>query len=76
MDVSNNTNNKAMEHGPVYRVHKIRMLNWLMDRGWEPFETIREPSNPRFYNWLFHNSPEFEEDVRTYIKQQRARKRN
>ena len=49
------------------------MLNYLRDRGFIPFKSVPEINNPKYYNWLFYNSPELEQAINEWFEMQRNR---
>lgn len=55
------------KHGKTYTCKRIRMLNYLRNKGFIPYETIAELENPKYLNWKFHNSPELEKVVYEYF---------
>lgn len=50
-----------------YTCKRLRMLQYLMEHGFEPYATIPEPTNVKYSWWLFHNTPELEKCVEEYF---------
>lgn len=65
--------NKNCKHGKVFTCRRLRMLNYLRDRGFIPFKSVPEINNPKYYNWLFYNSPELEQAINEWFEMQRNR---
>jgi hypothetical protein len=58
---------ECIHKNPYYTVKRLRMLEYLMDKGFEPVKTIPDPINPHYKWWLFTNSPELEKVVTDYF---------
>lgn len=56
-----------MKHGEEYVCKRWRMLTWLMQRGYKPIRTIPDVKRTDYFNWVFQNTPEFEQDVEIYF---------
>ena len=56
-----------------YTCKRLRLLKYLMDRGFKPFTTIPEPNNHNMHWWLFKNTPELEKCVDEYFKELKAK---
>ena len=56
-----------MKHGAVYCCRRLRLLEHLLDKGFEPYATVPEPENYKYKNWLFNNSPELESVITEYF---------
>ena len=52
---------------PYYTVKRMRLLQYLRAQGFEPYETVPDPTNPKYSWWLFENTPEFEKCVENYF---------
>lgn len=50
-----------------YTCKRLRLLSFLKQRGFMPYETVPDVNNPAFNVWLFHNSPELREAVEEYF---------
>lgn len=72
--MNNTTTNAACKHGEYFTCKRLRMLEHLRNEGYLPIKTIPDANNPKFNNWIFENSPRFEEVVSSYFEQQRNRK--
>ena len=67
---------KIMEnrkHGEEYVCKRWRMLTWLMEKGYKPIRTIPDVKRTDYFNWVFTNTPEFEQDVELYFAQLKAK---
>ena len=51
---------------------RSRMLEFLRKKGFIPVKTLPDFVNPKYYNWLFENSPELEEAITEYFEQYEA----
>ena len=56
-----------MKHGNYYTCRRLRLLEYLLNKGFEPVRTVPDINNWRFKNWLFENSPELEEALTEYF---------
>lgn len=59
---------KTMKHGKYYVCRRLRMLDWLIAKGYEPISTISDTNNWRYKNWVFENSYELEQDIILYFQ--------
>lgn len=50
-----------------YTVKRLRLLQYLKERGYSERITIPDPTNPKYCWWLFDNSPELEQDIEAYF---------
>ena len=50
-----------------YTCKRLRMLSWLKNRGFMPYEVIPDVNNPKFNCWLFKNTPELQQAVTEYF---------
>lgn len=50
-----------------YTVKRLRMLEYLMNKGFKPEKTIPDANNPKYKWWLIPNSPELEKAVEEYF---------
>ena len=58
-----------MKHGDTFCCKRLRLLEHLLSKGFEPYATIPEATNYKYKNWLFYNSDELEETIDSYFKQ-------
>jgi hypothetical protein len=65
-----------IKHGKYYTCKRLRMLEYLKKRGFEPRATIPDPTNIKYNWWLFDNTPEFERCVYEYFEQMKPAKIN
>ena len=59
---------KNTKHGEVFCCKRLRLLEYLRKEGFMPYATIPEASNPKYYNWLFHNDEKLESAINSYFK--------
>lgn len=52
---------------PYYTVKRLRLLQYLKERGHMESATIPDPTNPKYNWWLFDNTPELEMDIEAYF---------
>jgi hypothetical protein len=50
-----------------YTVKRLRLLEYLMNLGFEPYKTIPDADNPKYKWWLFENSAELEGAINAYF---------
>lgn len=50
-----------------YTVKRLRLLEYLTNRGFTADKTIPDPENPKYKWWLFKNTPELEEAITGYF---------
>lgn len=54
----------------VYYVKRLRLLNFLITRGFREYEVIPDPTSHKNYNWfMFERTPEFDAAVEEYFAQ-------
>lgn len=56
-----------IKHGETYCCRRLRLLEYLLNKGFEPYATIPEPTNYKYKNWLFYNSPALERVITEYF---------
>lgn len=56
------------KHGEFYVVKRLRLLQYLMERGYKAESTIPDPQNPAYNWWLIRNSAELEAELDTYFE--------
>lgn len=59
---------KCTHKRPYYTVKRMRFLKYLQAHGFEPFESVPDPTNPKYLWWLFDNTPELEKCIETYFE--------
>ena len=47
-----------MAKGKIYVCKRLRLLCWLMDKGFEPFASQPDMDNPHYKVWLFREDEE------------------
>lgn len=60
-----------IKHGEVYCCRRLRLLEYLLSKGFEPYATVPEAENYKFKNWLFKNSIELEEALTNYFEKKK-----
>lgn len=50
----------------VYFCKRLRVLEWLSNKGFTPFTTIPDRYNPRYSVWLFKSSPELDACIKDF----------
>lgn len=58
---------RDLKHGRIYTCKRLNLLKYLRSKGFIPFETIPELTNPKFLNWQFVNTPELEDAIDEYF---------
>ena len=59
-----------MNNETVYYVKRLRMLNFLITRGFRNYEVVPDPTSHKGYNWfVFKRTPEFDAAVKEYFEQ-------
>ena len=67
--MNNNNSKRTVKHGEVYRCKRYKLLTYLRNKGFIPFQTVPEFENPKYLNWLFKNSSELEDAINEYFNQ-------
>lgn len=52
----------------VYAVKRMRLLDYLLQRGFEPFAEQPDATNWKYKNWLFKNTPELQTALKAYFE--------
>lgn len=50
-----------------YTCKRMRLLEYLRDKGFEPEKSIPDPGNPKYNWWLFKNTKELSQEVQAYF---------
>ena len=57
-----------MKHNATYTVKRLRLLTWLVNRGFKDYTIIPDPTSNKNYNWfVFENTEALEEAVNEYF---------
>ena len=57
-----------MKHNATYTVKRLRLLTWLVNRGFKDYTIIPDPTSTKNYNWfVFENTEALEEAVNEYF---------
>lgn len=68
---------KTEKSDKVYIVKRIRLLNFLISKGFKDYEIIPDPTSTKKYNWfIFENSEEIRAAANEYFKQRTNNKPN
>ncbi len=59
---------RTKQHGEYYTCQRLRLLEYLLKRGFEPVRDVPDPNNWRFRHWIFKNSIELEDALNEYFK--------
>ena len=62
-----------MEKKPYYYCKRLRLLEWLLNRGFTPVKKIPDPTNPKYNWWLFESTADLTAAVNEYIEQVKTR---
>lgn len=53
-----------------YYVKRLRLLSWIVSKGFTDYEVIPDPTSKKGYNWfMFKRTPEFDKAIEDYFKQ-------
>lgn len=50
-----------------YTCKRLRLLQYLLEKGFEPATTVPDPSNYRYNMWLFKNTESLQQTVEEYF---------
>lgn len=50
-----------------YTCKRLRMLEYLKRKGFEPYLTLPDVTNPHYNVWRFKNTPELEKAIEEYF---------
>ena len=57
-----------MKHNPTYTVKRLRLLQYLVNKGFKNYTIIPDPTSTKNYNWfVFENTEALEEAVNEYF---------
>ena len=56
-----------LKHGEVYCCKRLRLLEYLLSKGFQPYTVIPDSQNWKYKNWLFKNSKELEIALDNYF---------
>ena len=57
-----------LKHNEFYSCKRLRLLQFLMERGFMPESEIPDPTNIRYKWWIFRNTPELEIAIDEYFE--------
>lgn len=61
------------KHGKYYTCKRLKLLQYLLEHGYEPIETIPDVNNWKYKNWVFENTgADFEQCVNNYFGKLKA----
>lgn len=52
-----------------YVCRRIRLLSYLLDRGFNFIETRQDRNNPKYKVWIFIDTPDLEKAIKDYYSQ-------
>ena len=58
---------------PYYYCSRLRLLEFLRNRGFYPLKTLPDAKDPRYNVWMFENTPELADAVEEFLVQQANR---
>lgn len=59
-----------MNNENIYFVKRLRLLNYLITKGFKDYEVIPDPTSHKGYNWfMFKRTPEFDATINEYFAQ-------
>lgn len=59
-----------MTNENIYFVKRLRLLNYLISKGFTNYEVIPDPTSKKGYNWfMFKRTPELDAAVEEYFAQ-------
>lgn len=57
-----------MKHNPTYTVKRLRLLQFLVNKGFKDYTIIPDPTSTKNYNWfVFENTEALEEALNEYF---------
>lgn len=59
--------NECKHNSAHYTVKRMRLLKYLIDKGFSNYVVIPDPTNPKFNWFLFENSPQLEIAIEEYF---------
>ncbi len=60
-------NTKTIHKNSFYTCKRLRLLEFLVNNGFEPVKTIPDATNTKYNWWLFENTPELEKVIEIYF---------
>lgn len=60
---------RKCKHGEYYTCKRLRLLQFLMERGFEPETSMPDPNNLKYKWFKFQNSPELEDTLDEWFSQ-------
>ena len=59
-------NENRMEY---YTCRRLRLLSYLRAKGFIPYATLPDITNPKYLVWRFYNTPELQDVLAEYFAQ-------
>ena len=56
-----------LKYGEYYTCKRLRLLSYLMDRGFKDWKPLPDATNPKYSVWITKNSVELEAAVAEYF---------
>lgn len=60
---------------PFYYCKRLRLLDYLIRKGFRAVGTMPDANNPRYKVWKFENSPELEKALAEYFAERAGNER-
>ena len=60
---------RQIKHGKYYTCCRLRLLEYLLKKGFEPIKDIPDPHNWKYRHWIFENSVELEDALDEYFEE-------
>jgi hypothetical protein len=58
---------RQCKHGEYYTCKRLKLLQWLLDKGFFPEYDMPDPDNLKYKWWKFKNSPELEDTIEEFF---------
>jgi hypothetical protein len=59
-----------MAHDKIYYVKRLRLLNFLVNKGFTDYEVVPDPTSRKGFNWfLYEYTDELHEAITEYFEQ-------
>lgn len=68
--------NRHPIHGEIYICKRLRMLEFLRNKGHMPFKIMPDVNNPKYNVFYFTNTAELEDSIYEYFEMIEKRKNN
>lgn len=58
---------RQCKHGEIYICKRLKLLQYLMEKGFMPDHDMPDITNLKYKWWVFNNSPELEDAIDEYF---------